>query len=202
MRIANYLRPDCVALRQRADSLTGAVQQMVTLLDGTDNLTDTAEFAADVRARLALGGVCVGNGLAIPHANRTAVRPLQLAALPLARRRLGSRRDLRTLIRLVLVCTVALAVVDCQMAGMLYRYQSDWLGPLLLAAALAWLFAESVLQARPIPALTKALRTALPLAVLAGVCYNFCVYFAAEPQLMGQNPALYENVSRLVQFWL
>ena len=40
------------------------------------------------------------------------------------------------------------------------------------------------------------------LAVLAGVCYNFCVYFAAEPQLMGQNPALYENVSRLVQFWL
>ena len=73
---------------------------------------------------------------------------------------------------------------------------------LLLAAALAWLFAESVLQARPIPALTKALRTALPLAVLAGVCYNFCVYFAAEPQLMGQNPALYENVSRLVQFWL
>jgi len=58
MRIANYLRPDCVALRQRADSLTGAVQQMVTLLNGTDNLTDTAVFAADVRARLALGGVC------------------------------------------------------------------------------------------------------------------------------------------------
>mgnify|MGYP006912648359 FL=1 len=38
--------------------------------------------------------------------------------------------------------------------------------------------------------------------MLAGICYNFCVYFAAEPQLMGQNPALYENVSRLVQFWL
>lgn len=83
MRIANYLRPDCVALRQRADSLTGAVQQMVTLLNGTDNLTDTAVFAADVRARLALGGVCVGNGLAIPHAKSTAVRQLQLAALTL-----------------------------------------------------------------------------------------------------------------------
>ena len=83
MRIANYLRPDCVALRQRADSLTGAVQQMFTLLDGTDNLTDTAVFAADVRARLALGGVCVGNGLAIPHAKSTAVRQLQLAALTL-----------------------------------------------------------------------------------------------------------------------
>ena len=55
---------------------------------------------------------------------------------------------------------------------------------------------------RGLPVLTKALRTVFPLAVLAGVCYNFCVYFAAEPQLMGQNPALYENVSRLVQFWL
>ena len=40
------------------------------------------------------------------------------------------------------------------------------------------------------------------MAGLAGVCYNFCVYFAAEPQLMGQHPALYENVSRLVQLWL
>ena len=75
-------------------------------------------------------------------------------------RRLGSRCDLRTVIRLALVCTAALAVVDRQMAGMLYRYQSDWPGPLPLAAALAWLFAESGPQARSIPALTKALRTA------------------------------------------
>ena len=97
---------------------------------------------------------------------------------------------------------MVLAVLDCQMAGMLYRYQSDWLGPLLLAAALAWLLAERTLQGRRLPVLTKALRTVFPLAVLAGICYNFCVYFAAEPQLMGQNPALYENVSRLVQFWL
>ena len=88
------------------------------------------------------------------------------------------------------------------MAGMLYRYQSDWLGPLLLAAALAWLLAENTLQACPIAPLVKTLRLSLPLAALAGACYNFCVYFAAEPQLMGQNPALYENVSRLVQFWL
>ena len=125
-----------------------------------------------------------------------------LAALPLARRRLDARRDLRAAVRLTLICAVALAVVDCQMAGMLYRYQSDWLGPLLLAAALAWLLAENTLQACPIAPLVKTLRLALPLAALAGACYNFCVYFAAEPQLMGQNPALYENVSRLVQFWL
>lgn len=125
-----------------------------------------------------------------------------LGCLPLARRRLDCCRDLRAVFRLTAICTVVLAVLDCQMAGMLYRYQSDWLGPLLLAAALAWLLAERTLQGRGLPVLTKALRTVFPLAVLAGICYNFCVYFAAEPQLMGQNPALYENVSRLVQFWL
>ena len=109
MRIANYLRPDCVALRQRADSLTGAVQQMVTLLDGTDNLTDTAVFAADVRARLALGGVCVGNGLAIPHAKSWRrsfwtpisapacgrVRPPRHSAAPSPRGRSRTRRSRR-----------------------------------------------------------------------------------------------------------
>ena len=125
-----------------------------------------------------------------------------LGGLPLARRRLDRCRDLRAVFRLTAICTVVLAVLDCQMAGMLYRYQSDWLGPLLLSAALAWLLAERTLQGRGLPVLTKALRTVFPLAVLAGICYNFCVYFAAEPQLMGQNPALYENVSRLVQFWL
>ena len=40
MRIANYLRPDCVALRQRADSLTGAVQQMVTLLRSEEHTSE------------------------------------------------------------------------------------------------------------------------------------------------------------------
>ena len=101
---------------------------------------------------------------------------------------------------------LVLAVLDCQMAGMLYRYQSDWLGPLLLAAALAWALAEQVLQAHAaqsgIDVLQRAFCTILPLAVLAGACCSFCVYFTAEPGLIGQNPALYQNVSRLVQFWL
>lgn len=129
-----------------------------------------------------------------------------LAVLPLCRHRLEQRRDLRGILRLVLLAMLVLAVLDCEMAGMLYRYQSDWLGPLLLAAALAWLLAEQTLQAHAgqpgITALQTACRTLLPLAVLAGAAYNFCVYFAAEPGLIGQNPSLYQNVSRLIQFWL
>ena len=93
-----------------------------------------------------------------------------LAALPLARRRSGQlAATCAPSSGLCSICTVALAVVDCQMAGMLYRYQSDWLGPLLLAAALAWLLAESALQARPIArAGQEPCALALPLAVLAG----------------------------------
>ena len=129
-----------------------------------------------------------------------------LASLPLARRRLAAKRDLRTFVVVVLAAMLVLAVLDCQMAGMLYRYQSDWLGPLLLAAALAWALAEQVLQAHAaqsgIDVLQRAFCTILPLAVLAGACYSFCVYFTAEPGLIGQNPALYQSVSRLVQFWL
>lgn len=129
-----------------------------------------------------------------------------LAVLPLARRRLGKQRDLRGWLLLTLAAMLILAILDCEMAGMLYRYQSDWLGPLLLAGALAWLLAEQVLQdhtGQPgVAALQSLYRTALPLAVLAGAVYNFCVYFSAEPGLIGQNPALYQNVSRLVQFWL
>lgn len=129
-----------------------------------------------------------------------------LAVLPLARRRLGKQRDLRAWLLLTLAAMLVLAILDCEMAGMLYRYQSDWLGPLLLAGAMAWLLAEQVLQdhtGQPgVAALQSLYRTALPLAVLAGAVYNFCVYFSAEPGLIGQNPALYQNASRLVQFWL
>ncbi len=98
---------------------------------------------------------------------------------------------------MVLAALLVLAVLDCQMAGMLYRYQSDWLGPLLLAAAMAWALAEQVLQAHAaqsgIDVLQRAFCTILPLAVLAGACYSFCVYFTAEPGLIGQNPALYQR---------
>lgn len=129
-----------------------------------------------------------------------------LVFLPMARNRLRRQRDLRGLCGVTLLLTLILAVLDCEMAGVLYRYQSDWLGPLLFAAALAWLLAEQVLQdhaGQPgVAVLQKALRRALPLAVFAGAAYNFCVYFAAEPGLVGQNPALYQNVSRLLQFWL
>lgn len=85
---------------------------------------------------------------------------------------------------------------------MLYRYQSDWLGPLLLAAALAGCWPKTPCKPAPLRRWSRPCAWRCRWSRWRGACYNFCVYFAAEPQLMGQNPALYENVSRLVQFWL
>ena len=132
------------------------------------------------------------------------------AALPLLRRRMARQKDLRAMVLLPVLLAVILAALDGQMAGVLYRYLSDYLTPLLFAAALVWLWAESALAPRVQVAASGSilhtvqhmLQGAMLAAVAMGICYSFCVYFAAEPGLLGQNPALYQNVSRLVQFWL
>ena len=132
------------------------------------------------------------------------------AVLPLLRRRMARQKDLRAMVLLPVLLAVILAALDCQMAGVLYRYLSDYLTPLLFAAALVWLWAESALAPRVQAAASGSilhtvqhmLQGAMLAAVAVGICYSFCVYFAAEPGLLGQNPALYQNVSRLVQFWL
>lgn len=128
------------------------------------------------------------------------------AALPL-RRRLAARRDLGIFAALCVGCVLAAAALDCQMAGVLYRYLMDFAPALLLAAALCWLAAEQALAAHadvyaPMGRAVPWLRAGLALAVGGAAAYAFCVFFAAEPWLYSQSPALFQNVSRLVQFWL
>lgn len=130
-----------------------------------------------------------------------------LAALPVVRGRLSRRRDLRAMIILPFLLAVLLAVVDCEMAGVLYRYLSDFLAPLLFAAMLLWLCGETALAEHRdafagMQRLEQGFREAFCMAVGVTAWYTACVYFAAEPGLLGQNPALYQTVSRLVQFWL
>ena len=180
----------CTASRQGADVRVDGVPGSGTLAAGpAGRMRASILFCAPLLARLGRAQTVLPGGC------RIGARPIDLHLAGLVQ--MGACPQLEGE-RLLLTAPAGLHGADITL-----RFPSvGATETLLLAAALAWLFAESVLQARPIPALTKALRTALPLAVLAGVCYNFCVYFAAEPQLMGQNPALYENVSRLVQFWL
>ena len=127
------------------------------------------------------------------------------ALLPALRRRL-SRLRLWGVVGWCLFSAVALSALDAMMAGILYRYLADFALPLLFAAALCWLALEQVLDDhRTEPAalrLTGLYRVAMPVTAAAGMVFCFCLLFAAEPWLRSQSPALYQTVSRLIQFWL
>ena len=103
---------------------------------------------------------------------------------------------------------VVMTVVDCEMAGVLYRYLMDYSPVLLLGAALCWFCAEGALSRRAAlgegtaAAARPALRTVMAAAVAYTAVYRFCTLFAMEPYLQGMNPSLYYTVSRLVQFWM
>ena len=133
---------------------------------------------------------------------------LALPAVPLARRSLHRRRAVAAVVYGSLAGMAAITVVDCQMAGVLYRYLMDYSPVLLLGAALCWLLAETGLFRRAqsgealAAALLPVLRAALAAALAWGVFYRFATLFAMEPWLRGMNPSLYYTASRLVQFWM
>ena len=126
------------------------------------------------------------------------------AVLPALKTRARQKPGLTGVVCWTLAASVMLVIVDCEMAGVLYRYLSDFLPVMLFAAALCWLLAEQALQNRTdaFCRLQKPLRVAAVCTAAVGIVYNFCVFFAAEPYLYGQNPGLYQTMSRLVQFWM
>lgn len=133
---------------------------------------------------------------------------LVLPAVPLGRRALRRRPAAAAVVYGAILAMLVMTVVDCQMAGVLYRYLMDYSPVLLLGAALCWFLAESALTRyaavgeKLAATLLPAMRIAMTLALAWAVWYRFCTLFAMEPWLRGMNPSLYYNVSRLVQFWL
>ena len=133
---------------------------------------------------------------------------LALPLLPAFRRCLHRRRVTACVVYGSLAAMVVMTVVDCEMAGVLYRYLMDYSPVLLLGAALCWFCAEGALSRRAAlgegtaAAALPALRTVMAAAVAYTAVYRFCTLFAMEPYLQGMNPSLYYTVSRLVQFWM
>ena len=128
-----------------------------------------------------------------------------LLALPGQKSRAAAKPGLYGVLLWTVAASVILAAVDCEMAGVLYRYLMDFSLPLLFAAGLCWLQAEETLRTHRQDALCcliKSVRVAMALSVAAGAFYSFCVVFGAEPLLFGRSPALFQNVSHLIQFWL
>lgn len=133
---------------------------------------------------------------------------LLLPAVPLARRALHRRRGAAAIVYGSVAAMLLITVVDCQMAGVLYRYVMDYSPVLLLGAALCWLLAETTLARRAAggevlaSSLLPVVRVAMAAALAWSVFYRFCTLFAMEPWLQGMNPSLYYTVNRLVQFWM
>ena len=133
---------------------------------------------------------------------------LALPLLPAFRHCLHRRRVTACVVYGSLAAMVVMTVVDCEMAGVLYRYLMDYSPVLLLGAALCWFCAEGALSRRAAlgegtaAAALPALRTVMAAAVAYTAIYRFCTLFAMEPYLQGMNPSLYYTVSRLVQFWM
>ena len=133
---------------------------------------------------------------------------LALPLLPAFRHCLHRRRVTACMVYGSLAAMVVMTVVDCEMAGVLYRYLMDYSPVLLLGAALCWFCAEGALSRRAAlgegtaAAALPALHTVMAAAVAYTAVYRFCTLFAMEPYLQGMNPSLYYTVSRLVQFWM
>lgn len=133
---------------------------------------------------------------------------LVLLCIPAFRRRLQQQRGAACIVWAGLAAMAVITVVDCQMAGVLYRYLMDYSPVLMLSAALCWFCAESAIVHRTAlgdataTAALPALRTAMAACTACAAVYRFCTLFAMEPWLQGMNPSLYFNVSRLIQFWM
>ena len=133
---------------------------------------------------------------------------LAMPLLPAFRRCLHRRRAVAGIVYGGIAAMVVMTVVDCEMAGVLYRYLMDYSPVLLVGAALCWFCAEGALSRRTAvgdataAAALPALRVVMAAAVAYTAVYRFCTLFAMEPWLQGLNPSLYYTVSRLVQFWM
>ena len=133
---------------------------------------------------------------------------LALLLIPAFRRSLQRRRSVAAIVYGSLAAMVVITVVDCEMAGVLYRYLMDYSPVLLLAAALCWFAGWAGLSRRAsvgdatAAAVLPAFRCCMAAAVAWSVVYRFLTLFAMEPWLQGMNPSLYYDVSRLIQFWM
>jgi len=152
--------------------------------------------------------VKAGGARTMPSPSPPCLWVLALPLLPAFRRCLHRRRVAACVVYGSPAVMVVMTVVDCEMAGVLYRYLMDYSPVLLLGAALCWFCAEGALSRRAAlgegtaAAALPALRTVMAAAVAYTAVYRFCTLFAMEPYLQGMNPSLYYTVSRLVQFWM
>ena len=81
MRITDLLQPEGIQLHASPDSKAAAIDLLADLQNRAGNLTDTAQYKADILAREEMSSTAIGNGIAVPHAKSAAVKKAGLAAI-------------------------------------------------------------------------------------------------------------------------
>ncbi|HKB91031.1 MAG TPA: PTS sugar transporter subunit IIA [Opitutaceae bacterium] len=78
-KISDLIDPARVALHLPATDARSAIEQAAALLESHADVKNFAGFLSDLHERAALDTVCLGNGLALPHARTPHVRKIVLA---------------------------------------------------------------------------------------------------------------------------
>ncbi|MCM1100879.1 MAG: hypothetical protein NC079_01185 [Clostridium sp.] len=129
-----------------------------------------------------------------------------LFLIPVLRRGTGTKKGAWGIIGMGIIGSLLMIILDAEMAGILYRYMMDFSPVLLMCAGMAWLFLEDRLREKEemgqYGEIRRVFRIVLPVLVLAGIVISFLQVFTVEPWLNTSNPALYQDVSRMIQFWM
>ncbi len=81
MNITDLLKEQAIRLGVSAKDKDEALQTLISLHDAAGNLSDRAQYEADIYKRESEATTSIGNGLAIPHAKSAAVKEAGLAVI-------------------------------------------------------------------------------------------------------------------------
>jgi fructose-specific phosphotransferase system IIA component len=79
MEVIDFLSPDCIKVPLSSSDRSGAISELVDLLDHHKKLTDPEEIKTNILKREQIRSTGVGHGVAIPHGKSTLIKETILA---------------------------------------------------------------------------------------------------------------------------
>jgi fructose PTS system EIIBC or EIIC component len=79
MKLASFLREELIELNLKSKSKDDVIQELITLINKTGEITDLDEFKKTILEREQLETTGIGDGIAIPHGRTDSVKQLVIA---------------------------------------------------------------------------------------------------------------------------